>query len=200
VNDPGGLDYDDYYCFDAADSTRIQIGGCLGTDGDFDGTPYQNTWPGTLSNPGRDHQLNPTSILFSSPLFSSRGDDHGDLRNYERVAFETDLPRIEAPDSGGICNRTTGANCVNPPVGSSFYPIFTTRNSDEAGCLWQLGGTNIPGTKNTFGGNSAAEYGPLLLLTYPKPAGPVQLYNDFRQVLPNNPCVANSGGGRGGNH
>ena len=41
--------------------------------------------------------------------------------------FEADLPRIEAADFGGSCDRTDGANCVNPPPGSNFYPFFSTR-------------------------------------------------------------------------
>lgn len=48
-------------------------------------------------------------------------------------------------------------------------PIFTTRDSHSVGCLWQLGGTHIPGTERTFGETSTAEYGPLLFLNYPGP-------------------------------
>src|SRR5437899_10649951 len=161
ANDPV-LDRDDSYCFDAAASTRIPIGGCFGTDVDFDGVPYQHTWPGTLSA-GTDQQFNPRPILFTSPLFNG-------TQNYDRIAFEADLPRIEfATDPP--CNRRTGANCVNPPAGANFYPLYTTRNittpSGQTSCVWQLGGASIPGTKNTFGGTSTAEFGPLLLLTYP---------------------------------
>jgi hypothetical protein len=65
----------------------------------------------------------------------------------------------------------------------------TTRNSDKAGCLWQLGGTHIPGTKRTFGETSTAEFGPLLFLDYPGPGfTPIHRTDDFRQVLPDNPC------------
>ncbi len=191
VSDPGGVDADDNGCFGADDSLRIQIAGCIGTDGDFDGPEYLNTWPGTLVNPGADRSLHPTAITFSSPRFLSQSGRR--LLNYERVAFEADLPRIEissiSPNNN--CNRTTGDGCVNPPNGASFYPIYTTRQDDEVGCLWQLGGANIPGTTNTFGGNSNTEYGPLLLLTYPGGASSLQRYNDFRQVLSNNPCPVN---------
>jgi hypothetical protein len=184
-NDPNGPDGDDFFCLPASESLRIQIGGCFGTDNDLDGVSYQHTWPGSLTNPGQDVKLNPRSILFTSPTFN------GGL-NYSRVAFEADLPRIEAADFGGICNRTTGANCVNPPPGANFYPIFSTRNSDSVGCFWQEGGANIPGTKNTFGGNSTAEFGPLLFLDYPGGPGftPIHRTNDFRRVLNNNPCRA----------
>jgi hypothetical protein len=191
VSDPGGVDADDNGCFGADDSLRVRIAGCIGTDGDFDGPEYLNTWPGTLVNHGADRTLHPTAITFSSPLFLSQSGRR--LLNYERVAFEADLPRIETPSisPNNSCNRTTGNGCVNPPNGASFYPIYTTRHNDEVGCVWQLGGADIPGTTNTFGGNSNAEYGPLLLLTYPGGASSLQRYNDFRQVLNNNPCPVN---------
>jgi hypothetical protein len=54
-----------------------------------------------------------------------------------------------------------------------------------------LGGANLPGTTNTFGGSSAAEYGPLLQLAYPSTGGKVTVrLNDFRRVLPYNPCTS----------
>ena len=87
------------------------------------------------------------------------------------MAFETDLPRIEAADSQfnpPFCNRTTGADCVNPPAGAKFYPFFTTR-VDHGQCSWQEGGNFIPGTVNHFGGNSTTAFGPLLLTPYQVP-------------------------------
>lgn len=175
-------DADDTSCFNADQSLRVLIGGCIATDNDFDGVSYQKTWPGSLTDPAKDAALNPRSILFSSPTFN------GGL-NYSRVGFEADLPRIEAADFGGICNRSTGAGCSNPPPGSNFYPFFSSRSDGSVGCFWQLGGANIPGTTNTFGGNSSAEFGPLLFLDYPGPGfTPIHRTNDFRQVLPSNPC------------
>ena len=175
-------DADDQTCFNADQSLRVLIGGCIATDNDFDGVSYQKTWPGSLTDPAKDVALNPRSILFSSPTFN------GGL-NYSRVGFEADLPRIEAADFGGICNRSTGAGCSNPPPGSNFYPFFSSRSDGSVGCFWQLGGANIPGTTNTFGGNSSAEFGPLLFLDYPGPGfTPIHRTNDFRQVLPSNPC------------
>ena len=88
--------------------------------------------------------------------------------NYSTIAFETDLPRIEAADSQDnppFCDRTTGANCVNPPNGAQFYPFFSTacpRDLHLAG-----GAAFIPGTINNFGGSSTTEYGPLLQTVYP---------------------------------
>jgi hypothetical protein len=177
--------FDDYYCFNKEDSSLVAIGGCLGSDVDFDGPPYQFVWPGTLSNPNSDRRRHPSSILFSSPTFVPKGQPWRSA-NYDRIAFETDLPRIE----GGSCNRTTGTGCSNPPVGANFYPIFSTRSTrDTEGCMWQLGGALIPGTSNTFGGTSTAEYGNLLSLVY-QAVGPttVTRYNNYRRILNTNPC------------
>lgn len=178
-------DADDRGCFSGADSMRVHIGGCLGSENDFDGTSYLRDWPGTTT-PSEDARLHPTAIQFSSPRFNG-------AQRYARIAFEADMPRIEAVDqidpTKTPCNRLTGANCVNPPPGAQFYPIFTTRGG-AGGCEWQFGGTNIPGTMNTFGGNSTAEYGPLLPLAYPNTAAPgtvIIRFNNFRHVLAN-PC------------
>jgi len=187
ASDPGGKDGDDVLCFGPRDSLRIRIGGCIGSDVDFDGVSYQNTWPGTLADPRRDAALNPRSILLTSPTFNGG-------REYSRVAFEADLPRIEAADYGGSCDRNTGVDCVNPPPGANFYPLFSTRTGPDGGCLWQLGGSHIPGTADSFGGTSAAEFGPLLFLDYPGPGlTPIHRTNDFRQVLPDNPCPRSTG-------
>jgi hypothetical protein len=181
-SDPDGPDGDDVGCFGPEDSLLVEIGGCFGTDNDFDGVGYQPNWPGSFADVHKDRRFHPTSVLFSSPRFNGG-------QNFDRVAFEADLPRIEAADFGGSCDRTTGANCVNPPPGSNFYPIDTTRPNAGVGCYWQVGGTHIPGTDRTFGGTSTAEFGPLLFLTYPG-AGftPVTRTNDFRRVLSTNPC------------
>jgi hypothetical protein len=179
-------DADDVACFNADESLLVEIGGCIATDNDFDGVSYQPNWPGTGATPALDASLNPASVLFTSPTF-------GGGQNFERVGFEADLPRIEAADFGGLCDRSTGTNCVNPPPGSNFYPFFSTRDDDGVGCFWQLGGANIPGTTNTFGGSSAAEFGPLLFLDYPGPVfTPIHRTNDFRKVLDGNPCLNES--------
>ena len=191
--DSAGLDDDDFGCFNPDDSLLVMIGGCISSDSDFDGVSYGLNWPGTGPSPGQDRKYHPSPITFTSPLFNGS-------QNYSRVAFETDLPRIEAPDSGGICNRFTGANCVNPPPGAAFYPIFTTaisppypgtRPTQGGTCVWHVGGANIPGTTNTFGGNSSAEYGPLLFSFYsgPNPATRLRT-NNFRNILSTNPCPA----------
>jgi hypothetical protein len=179
------IDTDDNFCFNPSDSALVQIGGCLGevpTDDDYDGVPYQLTWPGT-GTPSVDRATKPQPVLFTSPLINGH-------RQFDRVAFETDLPRIE--DNGTLatpCNRATGANCVNPPPGANFYPMFTTTRVGGV-CLWQEGGAHIPGTTNTFGGSSTTEFGGLLTSVYPGLNDqPRFVINDFRQVLPNNPCT-----------
>ncbi len=198
---PAGAE-DDFGCFDAAFENLlglVPIGGCISTDFDFDGVPYQLVWPGTFSNPGKDHQFHPRSVLFTSPLFTNS--NTGKQQNYDRVAFEADLPRIES-NTNPVCQRhianpadpSPGSGCVNPPAGANFYPFFSTRGGKEE-CTWQLGGAYIPGTKNTFGGSSTAEFGPLLELAYPvaTPPGSVSTrYNNFRQVLSSNPCPSSS--------
>ncbi|HEX9040574.1 MAG TPA: hypothetical protein VF838_06030 [Trebonia sp.] len=190
VNDPAGVDGDDVGCFSPGDSTRIRVGGCLGTDTDFDGVPYGNTWPGTFTNPAQDARVHPSPVAFTSPTFNNGA-------NFSRVAFETDLPRIEfatkPPCQRHVSNPadpSPGAGCVNPPVGATFYPFYSTRSS-AGQCVWQLGGDHIPGTTNNFGGSSAAEFGPLLQLAYPEANGqPTIRYNDFRNILSSNPCPA----------
>ena len=107
-----------------------------------------------------------------------------------KCAFEVDLPNIELSCQVFISNPAypnPGAGCVNPPAGAEFYPLFTTRGG-EGSCTWQFGGANIPGTKQTFGGSSTAEYGPLLEQGVPTPTGITLLYLQFRQVLSSNPC------------
>ena len=165
ANSESTLDGDDSGCFSAAFSTFVPITGCIASDSDFDGVPYQKVWPGTDPNRGQDTKYHPGPVTFTSPLFNG-------TQNYSRVAFEADLPRIEGTDSGGICNRSHGADCVNSPPGSNFYPIYSTGTSTQnpsanGHCVWQLGGPYIKGTTNTFGGNSAAEFGPLLFSFYP---------------------------------
>jgi hypothetical protein len=190
ATDPTGSDGDDNFCFNAAQSLLVPITGCTDSDVDFDGVSYKPDWPGTSTNVAQDQALHPSSILFTSPLTSGQ--------NYSRVAFEADLPRIETntvpPCQRHLANPADpnpGAGCVNPPVGADFYPIFTTGSSGGS-CVWQLGGTHIPGTTNTFGGSSATEYGTTLLpLFYPAAnGGPQYIYEDFRNILSSNPCPA----------
>jgi hypothetical protein len=181
-------DSDDVGCFAVSQlpAGSVPVAGCQdgAGDSDFDGPEYFNNWPGTLTNAGLDRKLHAQPIRFTSPTTGGH--------QFERAAFEADLPRIEFGTSPA-CDRITGANCVNPPVGAGFYPFYSTHGAagqDEGGCNWQLGGALIPGTTNTFGGSSATEYGALLQLGYPGGPNftPRFRFNDFRQVLASNPC------------
>ncbi len=114
-----------------------------------------------------------------------------DGRQLEKVAFETDMARIERGEPGNPavqCDGATGANCVNPPPGAQFYPIYSLTKVDGR-CMFQQGGTHIPGTTNLFGGSSKTEYGKLLFVTYPN-AGftTIRLAEDFHRDLGGNPC------------
>ncbi len=180
-------DRDDNFCFRANQSTLVQVNGCLGTNTGFDGVPYHTVWPdGNTAN-------HPTSLLFTSPVTNHQ--------NYERMAFEADLPRIEVSSlsPSNSCNRTTGANCLRIPltddgVAANFYPFFSTTNLQST-CTWGIGNV-FPGVTNDFGKNN--QYGLFLKLTYLVFGGggaTLQRINDFRNVLSSNPCPAGSGEG-----
>jgi hypothetical protein len=173
-------DANDTYCFPASSSSLVQLPGCIQPDGitGFDSVPYNPVWPDGNTT------LHPTSIQFSSPL--TVGD-----ANYQRVALEADLPRIEFD----TCDRTTGSGCTLIPTTddgqpANFYPFFST-GTVRSQCTWLLG-NDIPGlTTNDFGKNN--QYGSLLPLTYLAFGGhgaTVQRFNDFRQILSSNPCPA----------
>src|SRR5881275_2395590 len=65
-NGESAIDGDDAGCFDAAFSLLVPIGGCIATDSDFDGTPYQPVWAGTDPNLGQDAKYHPSPITFTS--------------------------------------------------------------------------------------------------------------------------------------
>jgi hypothetical protein len=184
--DKGALDEDDAnnFCLPAEDSTLVKINGCLSDDEDFDGQSYLPDWPGTNPDPRKDAKLHPSPLLFTSPLANG-------TTQFSTIAFEADLPRIEAADSQDsppFCDRTTGANCVNPPRGAQFYPFFTT-GMHNGTCTWQEGGNFIPGTINHFGGSSTTEFGPLLKTVYPDVGfTPVERINNFNSGDFANPC------------
>jgi hypothetical protein len=189
---PGGkdvvLDADDTSCFGPASSPLIAVTGCTATETDFDGVSYQKAWPGTFTNQTQDALVHPKPVRFTSPRFF---DSDGQLRNYDRAGLEADLPAIENA-STPPCSRVTGANCVNPPKGAEFYPFYSTAQISDEQCVWQLGGAHIPGTTNTFGGNSTTAFGPLLAQLYPVPGGSVVRFNTFRRIFDHNPCQSDS--------
>jgi hypothetical protein len=192
-----GTDPDDVGCMpvNGFPSTLIKIKGCLGTDGDFDGTSYdEHAWPGTTANAQIDRMLAGTPWMFTSPTFNNG-------REYGQVAFEADLPRIEDADTAFGIKRTCqrhvsgpgqdpnpGRGCVKPPPQSRFYPTFSTVNVGGV-CYWAEGGPYLQHKLNDFGG--IREYGPLFASDYPvNPPGSVSVrYQVFRGVLGNNPCT-----------
>jgi hypothetical protein len=196
------VDDDDFPCFaapivsPAGTTLNASFKGCVGEDDDYDGPPYTGSdWPG---GPGAVAGSVPTPFRLSSPQFTNA---LGKLQDYNRVAFETDLPRIEGNDfsTTNDCQRhvinpadpSPGSGCVNPPNGPdgpAFYPLYTTTSVGGL-CMWQQGGANIPGTTNTFGGTSHSEYGGLLLSLYPTTGFTITgRYNNFHRTLTNNPC------------
>jgi hypothetical protein len=180
-------DADDVACFPASASLLVQVNGCNGTNAPgFDGTSYLKDWP------DGNTFLHPTPELFSSPLTGGSFDV-----NYGVAAFESDTPRIEAPDLGGVCDTTTGAGCtIVPPtddgVPATFYPFFSiTSSSRPGGCRWFIG-NDVPGlTATDFG--KVRQYGTLLPLVYLAFGGhgaTVTRFNDFQNNLGLNPCRA----------
>ncbi len=102
---------------------QTQEGYTGGADGDstFTGPSYVHDWPGSLP-PAMDSTVHASSVAFPSPLFVPSG-GHGSAQ-YDRVAFEADMPVFEFDDQN--CVTKTGANCTNPPDGAQFYPIYSS--------------------------------------------------------------------------
>jgi hypothetical protein len=182
---PGDIekaDGDDNGCFKASASTLVPVQGCLDSNVGFDGMSYQNVWPdGNLS-------LHPTPLQFTSPLTGANYDV-----NYDSSAFEADMPRIEAPDFGGSCDRSTGVGCTNPPTTddgapATFYPFYSTTSGP---CRW-IFGNDVPGlTANDYG--KTGQYGALFKSTYLVFGGggaTTDRYNNFQNSLGINPCPA----------
>lgn len=209
--DPSGPDFDDQInCFSGpfTGSFGLQpIGACIGGDFDFDATSYNFNWPGT-GRRATDTLLHPSPIRFTSPEFRLQrraGEDRdgwesdGRVHEFSRVVFETNSVISEFA-TNPTCNLLTGAGCTNPPAGANFYPIYSTTRShhgddDEGVCSWQLGGPDIPGTENNFGGSATREYTNPLLAVFPTVAdtkhprgNSFRELVDFRRVTEHNPC------------
>jgi hypothetical protein len=180
-------DADDVDCYPASSSLLVKVTGCINPAAvnlGFDGASYQPVWPDGNTT------LHPTSVKFSSPLTGS-----GYNVNYQRFAFEADLPRIENP---AVCDRFTGVGCTlipttdDPAPGggfepAAFYPFYSISNGSQ-GCYWRFG-NHQPASTNDFHQNQ--QYGTLLNLTYTDiGGGPTTRYNDFRQIFSSNPCPA----------
>jgi hypothetical protein len=180
------LDSDDAPCANPAffgyPSSFVNIIGCVASDLDYDGQSYALNWPGSSPDTLRDPVLRPGPIQFTSPKFV---DSSGTPRNYERAAFEADIPAFDSS-----CNVLSGLGCQAPPPGAAFYPIYSTFVAPNHQCWWQFGGPWIPGTLNNFGGNATFEYGTLLKSAFPSPIGTEFQYLNFHQTLDVNPCQA----------
>jgi len=171
---------DDVGCFPGSASTLIKIGGCLATNIGYDGTSYQRDWPNATDD-------TPTPTIWTSP---KTGPNYN--IQYAHLAFNTDLPAIEQ-STVPTCDGATGANCTRRPptdegTPATFYPYYSS-GSALGGCAFTIG-QNVPGfTTNDFG--KLEQYGPLLKVTYPELGGTTKsAFNDFQQILPNNPCPA----------
>jgi hypothetical protein len=176
----GPADADDYGCFAPDQSSLIKIGGCEAANLGYDGPSYQRDWPnGTASRP--------TPFKFTSPLTGAAYNT-----NYSQIAFNTDLPAVEA--GNGYCNQQTGAGCSLYPqtddngAPAAFYPYYTTGMTGKS-CYWAAG-QDVPGfSTNNYGKNT--QYGKLLKVTYAGLHGTITKgYNDFQGALPDNPCPA----------
>jgi hypothetical protein len=177
-------DGDDNFCFPGSEALLVHVNGCTDTNTGFDGVSYQRDWP------DGNTAVHPQPWLFSSPL---TGPNYN--VNYTRTALDADLPRIEAADFGGPCDRTTGTGCTLIPVTddgqpAAFYPFFSTLhgNGKGHGCLWAFG-NDLPGG-NDLGRN--AQYGSLLSSSYLIFGGggaAHNVINNFRNII-SNPCRA----------
>jgi len=166
-------DADDSDCF-----TGPIIAGCLdfasGGDLDFEGPPYLPDWPdGSRKHPG-PILLRAFNGAGVGPM-SVRPDDNSDVpAGYPQLQFKT---VVALSDSG--CNSTTGAGCVVPPNGASFYPFFSELNGEGGRCSFAFG-NDIPGKTNDDFGKDA-QYG---LFT----SANTVVYGNAGPVIPN-PCT-----------
>lgn len=182
-------DADDSNCYPTPAAPLIQIPGCddpQSTNGNFgfDGASYQNDWP------DGNTKLHPTSELVTGPLTGT-----GYQSRFSRIAFESNIPGLEFGNATNTCSIRDGSGCTiipqtddptttTPGQPATFYPFFSIRNVSGT-CAWQFG-NRIPGTTNDF--RQSSEYGTLSQSTFTTPGGPITRYENFRQILPNNPC------------
>src|SRR5262249_15540780 len=118
-----------------------QAGFTSAGDTGFQGPSYVHDWAGSLP-PGTDPATHASSIQFPSPTFIPSG-GHGSAQ-YDRIAFEADMPPIEGDSQG--CSTKSGLNCTNPPSAAQFYPIYSNAGAGVISCVWHFGDTMIPNT------------------------------------------------------
>ena len=178
--------YNVAFSMEIGHQTQEGYTGAPNGDSTFMGPSYVHDWPGSLP-PSIDFTVHAGSLAFPSPLFVPSG--VLGTAQYERVAFEADMPEFEAADQN--CITPSGLNCTNPPNGAQFYPIYSTASSGPVSCVWHFGDTQIANTTDLFGGDSTAEFGPLLNTFYPGFGGPVDFgfdFENYHRTLANNPC------------
>ncbi len=169
-------DEDDVGCFNGWASTLVRVNGCYGTNTGFDGTSYKVDWP------NGDNSMRPTPTIYTSPTTGGNYD-----KQYSQLAFNVDLPRIEFE----TCNRQNAQGCTPIPITddgtlANFYPWYSSGQA-LGGCAFTIG-QHVPGfSTNDYHRNS--QYGGILKVKYPAlGGGTVYHYNDFQNILPNNPC------------
>ena len=121
-------DDDNDFCVPAEDSMLVQINGCFSDDGDFDGPVLSARLAGDDPNRAAGRRAPPIAGPVHQPARERR------RRTTRRSRSRPTCPRIEAADSQDnppFCNRTTGADCVNPPRGAAFYPFYSTRMDER---------------------------------------------------------------------
>jgi hypothetical protein len=141
------------------------IPGCTGEDLDFDGYSYHPDWPNG-------------SPKFPTPWYVHSPTTGG--TRYSLLRFETDLPRIEATDLGGPCDRLTGTGCTVPPKQAKFYPFVHTATT-PLGCAYALS-NDLPNQISNFGGMRKA-WGHLEFTNYG--AGDIKTDNFATRVMQN---------------
>jgi hypothetical protein len=192
-------DKDDTACFEASASLLYPVAGCNGTNSPgFDGTSYNHYWPDSGNFPTASTK--PTPFRFTSPLSGRNGTTAFDTA-YANSAFETDLPRIEAPDLGGFCNRATGAGCTDPPytddnatnpptfagtTPAAFYPYFSKADVGPGGtCQWGAGEDWASAQLGASDFGKDSQYGNLYQLSYWAFGGggaAVERFNNFNSA------------------
>ena len=150
-------------------------------------SPTATTGRAPIPNVVAGPRLHPSPVLFTSPLANGR-------TNYSTIAFETDLPRIEAADAQDnppFCDRTTGRELREPAERRAVLPVLHDRRSTTARAPGRRAATSSPARRNHFGGSSTTEYGPLLKTVYPEPGfTTVRCFNNFNSGDRANPCPA----------
>ncbi|HLY38111.1 MAG TPA: hypothetical protein VKU61_08750 [Candidatus Binatia bacterium] len=156
----GHADRDDKGCVPSPPAPLLA--GCIDQNTGFDGPSYQHDWP------NGDTTTRPTPFVVQSPLGGEGLSD-----GYERIAFETNLPILEAlhgkkkltRTSRKFCDILSGGNCSLLPSTdrhepAALYPFFSLGGD----CAWAIGDADPAFAMNDFGGNT--QYGHPILVPH----------------------------------